>query len=42
MTLIQGRMSEQERFAAGPPQGETAPLGGSDPRQRRSVGAHTS
>jgi len=26
-------------FAAGPPQGETAPLGGSDPRKRRSVGA---
>lgn len=28
-----------ERFAAGPPQGETAPSGGSDPRQRWSVGA---
>ena len=27
------------RFTAGPPQGETAPLGGSDPRERRSVGA---
>ncbi|MGS5085269.1 ATP-binding protein [Hydrogenophaga sp. A37] len=27
--LLEG---EQERFAAGPPQGETAPLGGSDPR----------
>ncbi len=27
------------RFAAGPPQGESAPLGGSDPRQRWSVGA---
>jgi 3-methylcrotonyl-CoA carboxylase alpha subunit len=26
-------------FAAGPPEGETAPLGGSDPAQRRSVGA---
>jgi len=26
-------------FAAGPPQGETAPSGGSDPAQRRSVGA---
>ena len=26
-------------FAAGPPQGETTPLGGSDPAQRRSVGA---
>ena len=26
-------------FAAGPPQGETAPQGGSDPRQRWSVGA---
>ena len=29
----------EERFAAGPPQGETAPVGGSDPRERRSVGA---
>lgn len=28
-----------ERFAAGPPQGETAPSGGSEPRQRWSVGA---
>ena len=25
--------------AAGPPQGANAPLGGSDPAQRRSVGA---
>jgi glutamyl-Q tRNA(Asp) synthetase len=30
---------EATRFAAGPPQGETAPSGGSDPRQRWSVGA---
>ena len=30
---------EATRFAAGPPQGETAPSGGSDPRHRRSVGA---
>ncbi|WP_310312154.1 cobyric acid synthase [Hydrogenophaga palleronii] len=29
----------EDRFAAGPPQGETAPQGGSDPRQRWSVGA---
>jgi glutamyl-Q tRNA(Asp) synthetase len=29
---------EATRFAAGPPQGETAPSGGSDPRQRWSVG----
>ncbi len=28
-----------ERVTAGPPQGETAPSGGSDPRQRWSVGA---
>jgi beta-phosphoglucomutase-like phosphatase (HAD superfamily) len=27
------------QFTAGPPQGELAPPGGSDPRQRRSVGA---
>jgi len=30
---------EATRFAAGPPLGETAPSGGSDPRQRWSVGA---
>ena len=28
------------QFTAGPPQGELAPSGGSDPRQRRSVGAN--
>ena len=32
---------EANRFAAGPPQGETSPSGGSDPRQRRSVGANS-
>ena len=35
----QRRSVEATRFAAGPPQGETTPSGGSDPRQRRSVGA---
>ncbi len=33
--------AEGRGFAAGPPQGETAPSGGSDPRQRRSVGAQS-
>ena len=28
-------------FTTGPPQGETAPSGGSDPRQRRSVGVNS-
>jgi N-carbamoyl-L-amino-acid hydrolase len=31
--------TEGEGFAAGPPQGETRPLGGQRPAQRRSVGA---
>ncbi len=31
--------AEGEGFAAGPPQGETRPLGGQRPAQRRSVGA---
>ncbi|PKO70062.1 MAG: methionyl-tRNA formyltransferase [Betaproteobacteria bacterium HGW-Betaproteobacteria-16] len=31
---------EADRPAAGPPQGGAAPSGGSDPRKRRSVGAH--
>ena len=31
--------SSETDFNAGPPQGETAPSGGSDPRERRSVGA---
>jgi 3-methylcrotonyl-CoA carboxylase alpha subunit len=34
---LQGAINE--RFAAGPPQGETAPLGGSDAAQQGSVGA---
>ncbi len=34
-----GLEGADEGFAAGPPQGETAPLGGSDPAQRQSVGA---
>ncbi len=34
-----GLEGADEDFAAGPPQGEMAPLGGSDPAQRRSVGA---
>ena len=34
-----GLTEEAGRFTAGPPQGETAPQGGSDPRQRPSVGA---
>jgi len=33
--LVEG----EARFTAGPPQGETAPSGGRDPRERRSVGA---
>ena len=33
--------AERRGFAAGPPQGERAPSGGSDPRQRRSVGAQS-
>ena len=32
-------VEDEGRFTAGPPQGETAPSGGSDPRERRSVGA---
>ncbi|MFP5340542.1 MAG: hypothetical protein ACLGIW_18985, partial [Gammaproteobacteria bacterium] len=31
--------AEGEGFAAGPPQGETRPLGGQRPAQGRSVGA---
>ncbi len=34
-----GLEGADEGFAVGPPQGETAPSGGSDPAQRRSVGA---
>jgi adenosylcobyric acid synthase len=32
-------VEDEGRFTAGPPQGETAPSGGSDPRERRSMGA---
>ena len=35
--LLEG---EQDRFAAGPPQGETAPSGGSDPRSGGAWGLH--
>ncbi|WP_372659038.1 peptidase M29 [Hydrogenophaga sp.] len=31
--------ADEDRFTAGPPQGETSPLGGQRPAQRRSVGA---
>jgi len=34
------QQDEQDSSAAGPPQGARAPSGGSDPAQRRSVGAH--
>ncbi|MBS0317371.1 MAG: molybdopterin molybdotransferase MoeA, partial [Proteobacteria bacterium] len=34
-----GRIGKSSRFAAGPPQGETAPSGGSEPRGAGSVGA---
>ncbi|HMN94163.1 MAG TPA: biotin carboxylase N-terminal domain-containing protein [Hydrogenophaga sp.] len=36
--LDQGVTDDGEGFAAGPPQGETHPLGGQRPAQRRSVG----
>jgi len=32
-------LNKEARFAAGPPQGESAPLGGSEPREAGSVGA---
>ncbi|WP_234264791.1 cobyric acid synthase [Hydrogenophaga sp. NFH-34] len=42
--VVAGRPNEEDAaegdgFGAGPPQAESAPSGGSDPRQRRSVGA---
>ncbi|TNF62574.1 MAG: carbamoyl-phosphate synthase large subunit, partial [Burkholderiales bacterium] len=37
--LDEGVTDDGDGFAAGPPQGETHPLGGQQPAQRRSVGA---
>jgi len=37
--VVAKELKGEGRFPAGPPQGETAPLGGSDPRERWSEGA---